>query len=71
MTLSEIIINGCVIEVACRTCSTQTQLEPEFFLTRRGDVEIGKLEDRIHCAHCGSSDVDIRAAKPDGAPRSP
>lgn len=68
MTLSEIIINGCLIEVNCKECSTQTRLEPEFFLNRRGDVDLGKLGDRIHCAECGSSDIDIRAAKPDGTP---
>lgn len=61
MRLSELIVNGELIEVRCHECRTKTPLDPGFFLARRGDIEIGQLGESLHCAQCGSTDVEVKA----------
>jgi len=62
--LSELIAQGRLIEVRCQDCRAKTPLDPAFFLVRRGDIDLGQLGKRIHCAQCGSSDIDVSAVRP-------
>jgi ribosomal protein S27E len=59
--LGELIGAGRLVEVQCQECRASTPLDPSFFLIRRGDIELSRLGERVHCAQCGSSDIDLSA----------
>jgi len=60
MKLRELVVQGQLIEVCCDECRARTLLDPAFFLARRGDIALRKLNEDLVCGACGSADVDLK-----------
>ena len=71
MKLSELIIQGKLIEVHCHECQARTPLDPSFFLLRRKDIELSQLGGHVHCGQCGSADIDLEPKRPQYAETTP
>lgn len=44
----------------CRSCRTDTLLNPRFFYPRRADLDLDQLAEAIHCAECGARDIELK-----------
>jgi hypothetical protein len=71
MKLSELISQSRLIEVRCEKCRAKTPLDPAFFLARRGDIDLGKLSRRLHCAQCGAAEIELASIKQTPLGKSP
>lgn len=44
----------------CRSCQTDTLLNPRFFYPRRAHLDLDQLAKVIHCAECGALQIELR-----------
>ncbi len=66
VTLSDLVKRNQFLDVRCTECGVSTPIDPDFFLTRRGDIAINELKADLVCAGCGSSAIKLETvpAKP-------
>ncbi len=59
MTLEDLIAAGGLIDIRCMDCHTRTQVDPAFFLARRGNITLAELRRHTGCPACGASEVAL------------
>ena len=59
MKLAELLGKTESMQAHCNTCGANTNLDPTFFFLRRGDVDLFKLAESLHCANCGSRGIEL------------
>ena len=61
MKLSELVGRKQRMLAHCRSCQTDTLLDPRFFYPRRAHLDLSQLADVIHCAKCGAKEIELTA----------